>query len=423
MSIKINVNGVMSASGLINSAKFKISSAATGVSDIRGRIDGSIKSRCGIEDRLNSIVCLLNSLDSEVGNIKAVVERGASQYDSTDNRIINMKDAVISRYSEIAKPTMTQNRLQFEAKSYIDNNLNKPKKEKAVSDFIKDGVDYTDKYGFGAFQLFVNYIKSKPALSGMKIVEKNGCWYIKGLYSARKNIDVVKNIKGTKYRIGSDAFKRSGLYRLNPSGTSALENIKKFKFNIMEKEIWKDSFKDFGKKIYKFEKGDALGNIGKVIGYGAIAFETGSGIYDNINNGASTSKIVADATVDVAKGLGSMAIATGCAQVGAAVGTAIPIPVVGTLVGAAVGFGVGIAANVVYDNLIDGVQIGGKTAAGWASYGIEKGIDATVDGAKKLGNKVENVLKSAEKSISTNLEAAKKNVAGAFCGLGKFVFG
>jgi len=59
-----------------------------------------------------------------------------------------------------------------------------------------------------------------------------------------------------------------------------------------------------------------------------VAADAGTGIYENIMNGTSGSKIAADATVDATKGLGGMAVVTGCAHVGVAIGTAIPIPVV-----------------------------------------------------------------------------------------------
>lgn len=125
-----------------------------------------------------------------------------------------------------------------------------------------------------------------------------------------------------------------------------------------------------------------------MLGYGAIVIDTGIDIKGNIDNGASASKITADATTDVAKGLGAMAVATGCAQVGAAIGTAIPIPVVGTIVGAAAGFLIGLAGVAIYNYAIDGVEIGGKTVAGWVSDGIEKSIDDVGNFFGGIGNAV-----------------------------------
>jgi len=289
---------------------------------------------------------------------------------------------------------------------------------------VKMCAEVTDDYVFNSYELLVNFIKSKPALDGMKIVERDGYWYIKGFYGERKNIDGVKEIKAPKYSIGSDAFKQSKLNRFNPSGTNSLKNIKKFTSNIMDTDIWEDSFEKFGiKEIYKFKSKDVLGNIGKVVGYSAIAIDTGSDIYNDVINGASESKIVADTVVDVSKGLAVMAIATGCAEIGGAIGLAIPIPVVGPLVGYAVGFGVGLGVNWAYNEVIDGVEIGGKTVAGWASYGLEKGIDATVDVATKAKKTIENAVENTAKSVNKSLEAAKEMVGGAFSGFGKFVFG
>ena len=101
------------------------------------------------------------------------------------------------------------------------------------------------------------------------------------------------------------------------------------------------------------------------MGYGVAVIDVGIGIYDNIQNNASTEKIILDATVDVVISGGSIwaAGAAGTA-IGAACGSIIPGA--GNVIRSIAGFIIGIGIYA----LTDMVEYNGKTARTWAKEGI-----------------------------------------------------
>lgn len=82
---------------------------------------------------------------------------------------------------------------------------------------------------------------------------------------------------------------------------------------------------------------DSVAKLAKGVGYSAVGVDVVSGIYDNVQEGAQTNKIVLDAAVDTAFGLGGLGASVGA---GAILGSVIPGA--GTLVGAGLGLGVGL---------------------------------------------------------------------------------
>lgn len=278
---------------------------------------------------------------------------------------------------------------------------------------VKTCVDLTNSYGMGLFVFLYTASISTNTMKAFKIVQYGKYWIIKGLYYTRKSENNLSKIKGTRYAVGSRAFREAGLSRYVPAGSTASEYTSKLVSNLKDYKYWENQLKNINvNNLYKFNKEDALGNIGKAVAYTAIALETGLDTVENIQNHASKNKIVADATVDVAKGLGGMAVATSCAQVGAAIGTAIPIPGVGTIVGAGIGFAAGILGTLAYNYVIDGVKIGGKMVAEWASIGLENALEE----AESLG-------KDITEGVASGLENAKESVGNAISGMGEFVFG
>jgi hypothetical protein len=263
-----------------------------------------------------------------------------------------------------------------------------------------------------------------------KIVKVGNYYHIKGGISGfLKNCDMedLEGIEGTRYKIGSKAFIKAGLNRFVPPDASFSEGAKKFLENITDKSLWEKNFKDYNsfknglKKIYGFEKGTKIStkinNVGKILGYASIAFDTGMEIKNDVESGATVSHTIGDATATAVKGLGSMAIATGCAEVGAAIGTAIPIPGVGTVVGAAVGFGIGLAASKLYDWAVDDAKINGKTVKEWVSTGVEKACDAVGDAAKGAAKAVQD----AGNAIKKKLDSSVNLFNGFFGDVGKAV--
>ncbi len=101
---KINVSGVLDQSCQLNRAKNHISSAKSDVSAASNRIDAMIQSRSNMKARLSSVHKQLISLESEIGQLKAVAEKGASSYQSTDNNIRSWQNDLQTRASRISNP-------------------------------------------------------------------------------------------------------------------------------------------------------------------------------------------------------------------------------------------------------------------------------------------------------------------------------
>lgn len=257
--------------------------------------------------------------------------------------------------------------------------------------------------GYGAYKSIVSAVKSNCYLE----ILPNGRVRVVGDSLDRASAGVKAN--GATYKIGSQSYYAAGLDHYVPRGSSFSEFSGRYLQNLKESGTKAlnslsnptEAVKSFGKNTFGFQSGDIVGNCAKGLSYAAIAYDTGTHAYANIKNGASGTKVAADVTVDVAKGLGGMAVATACANVGAAIGTAIPIPVVGTVAGAVLGFAAGYAGASVYNFLVSDCKINGKSVAEWASTGIENGLNAIGDGLSK----------------------AKDAVGDFFSGVGKFAFG
>ncbi|UTR14966.1 LXG domain-containing protein [Salipaludibacillus sp. LMS25] len=115
--------------------------------------------------------------------------------------------------------------------------------------------------------------------------------------------------------------------------------------------------------------------LGSKAGWLGTAVTAGLNMNDNIENGASTSKIIGDVAVDV--GIGALSIAGGAVLSAAAVGSVtFGAPVV---VGAAISIGVSLAITTAFD----AVKINGKSLA-----------DHTKDGVQKVGTGIKNGAKA-----------------------------
>ena len=117
------------------------------------------------------------------------------------------------------------------------------------------------------------------------------------------------------------------------------------------------------KQVSKFK--DGVSKTLTVAAYGTVALDVGISIHDNISRGASSKKIILDATVDTVITGGSV---WGAGAAGSAIGTAVGsiIPGAGNLVGAGAGFVIGIGIGVMTDM----VYFGGKTVREWAKEGV-----------------------------------------------------
>ena len=219
-----------------------------------------------------------------------------------------------------------------------------------------------------------------------RVYGKNGTWKTTPGFP-------LEDIKGRRYKVGSEKTVKSGVAAYASNSSAATKFTSALKANFSG---------NFLKETYTGK--------GSILGYLKTAYETVTGIVGNVKSGASVAKIAADATTDIAKGLGSMAAAAVGAKVGAAIGTCIPIPVVGTAVGALVGGVIGSAVGgAIYNGVVDGIKIGGKTVAGWVSTGLETAYTA-----------VGNAVKSGAKAVASVANAAKNAISGAAKSVGNF---
>lgn len=205
----------------------------------------------------------------------------------------------------------------------------------------------------------------------------NGKWRVVGSQEARAAAGL--EVAGSTYRIGSQSFNNAGLNKYLPKGFTFEQyrecvgnNIKtgvksipgelsKLKDININSIINEEKILTKAKSIYTITKDDSkLGAAGKVLGYVGMGLDVGIKIDEDIENKASTGKIVADVGGVVVKDVVGMAVCAGCAEVGtevgAAIGTAlIPIPGAGTAIGAAVGFAAGYIGGKIYDKAADAI--------------------------------------------------------------------
>lgn len=168
--------------------------------------------------------------------------------------------------------------------------------------------------------------------------------------------------RGRTYKEGSVNYIARGLQKYIPAGERTFSKVTQqwyknlpgeFKNQFVHGGVW-ESLKNFGSDTYIFQKGDVLGNVGKALGYVGVGVGVYSSVQQNIREGETkATDYIADVAVEAGTGLASMAVATGCAKVGAAIGSAIPIPVVGTVVGAAAGFALGYVGNKVFNSIMN----------------------------------------------------------------------
>ena len=90
----INVGAVVDAQKQIDSAKTHVSSAKSAFTHTKNSIDGNIQNRSNIGGRLNIVQNQLSDIDSQIANIRSVVQNGASRYRSTDERIESWRDEI-----------------------------------------------------------------------------------------------------------------------------------------------------------------------------------------------------------------------------------------------------------------------------------------------------------------------------------------
>lgn len=104
-----------------------------------------------------------------------------------------------------------------------------------------------------------------------------------------------------------------------------------------------------------------------------MALDVGMNAYDNVQNGASTTEVLSDASVDAFVDITSMAIT------GAIIGAVVPV--VGNLIGAIIGF---LAGLVIYF-FTDVITVNGKSFRDWLK-------DTFLDFLNSSGEMLENAI-------------------------------
>lgn len=412
-TIKVNTNQLSSYESDMQGVLSRVNSIMNQFNSVSRNLDWDIKAESNINSRLSGISRELSAESRGISGMKQYLGQARTKYNAVERKnsgkrlknettgtgkavgIRTKNGKVVTTAANVGAGTKSKSSVK--KAQLVSSKTKTGKKSNLNVSFDKDWFSYFDlksaiKDSAKAGGQILNAIKKGFFTSGFKVVrDKTGQYVIaKGATGARTALkdSFVENIKGTRYKVGSAKYNSSGIARFDP-GATALTKVKaSFKVN----------FSGFAKDTYGIFDSAGKANLGAIAGYAAIAYDTVTHAVGNYKNGAAKSKIAADATVDVAKGLGEMAVVSAGAKAGAAIGTLIPIPVVGTLVGGVVG---GAVAGFAYSYAVDGgIKIGGKSIAENASSLIEKGIKSV--GNAVSGNGKSKAVKSASKKVTNN---------------------
>ena len=363
--IKVDLQKISEYSSTVQSIQNRVNRIRSDFSSVGNSVDWDVKSSSNIQRRLSAISSELNAEKSSLNKMVNHLSNAKNQYSQLDTKNQMKTQSDVGVATPASKLTVTFN----SPFKYVDT-------KSLLKDTIKTGGTIYSAFKAGFFK------------SGFDIKQVGD--YIR-IYGQRKPRAAFSAPQGNRVKVGSDAYYSKG-YALWYKDASLADKLK-------------SSFSGFGKDTFGLVNSAGKFNVGAAIGYAGIAYDTITNIVGNVKSGASTAKIAADATTDVAKGLGSMAVTAAGVKIGAAIGSFIPIPGVGTLVGGVIG---GAVAGFAYNYIVDGgLQIGGKSIAGWVSTGLETAYNAVGDAVKSGAQAVANVAKTVANTVST---AAKETV-------------
>ncbi len=379
--IKVDLNKINGYTSALSETRLRIQRIRSDFSSIGYNLDWDVKSSANISRRISTINTELATECSSLSKMTSFLNNARQKYSTIDSTS-KQSSKKLSTGADIL-PIRVSFDSPFGHFGYFD-----------ALDFLKDAI-ITGGTIYSAYRagFFTSGFNIKQVGDYVRVYGKNKTW--RNLKNA-----TVEGIKGRRYKVGSELDVKFGVSARASNISWSTKFSRALNYN----------FKNFGK--------DTFGSVSSIIGYVGVAWETIDNVVGNVKSGASVSKIAADATTDVAKGLGAMAAASAGAKLGAAIGTLIPVPVVGTLVGSVVG---GAVAGFAYNYLVDGVKIGGKSIAGWVSTGLEEAYsavgDAVASGAKAVGNAAKTATKavsSAAKSVGNTVKSAAKGVKKCF---------
>lgn len=369
--IKVDLNKINGYASALSQAKSRVQRIKSDFSSIGYNLDWDVKSSSNISRRISTINSELSAENSSLSKMTSFLNNARQKYTTIDST--NKQSS--KKLSTGA--TVSSAKVSFDSPfGYFD-----------AKDFLKDTIK-TGGTIYGAYKagFFTSGFNVKQVGDYVRVYGKNKTWL-------NLKDSTIEGIKGRRYKVGSELDVKFGV-------SARASNIS---LGTKFSRALNHNFKNFGK--------DTFGSAASIIGYLGVAWETIDNAVGNVKSGASVSKIAADATTDVAKGLGAMAAASAGAKLGAAIGTLIPVPVVGTLVGGVIG---GAVAGFAYDYLIDGgLKIGGKSIAGWVSTGLEKAYTAVGDAVTSGAKAVANVAKTVTKTVTNAVSSAAKSVGNA----------
>ena len=383
--IKVNLGKINEYSSIVKSAQNKLNLINTKVNaEVLGLGMEYILFSGDIQKRINTVSKELNAEKNSLRKMSNYLSDARSKYSKLDTTTNKMKTQ-----SDVGAAVGTS-----KMKVDFDGPLDYISLKSLLKDVTKTGGTIYNAYKAGFFS------------SGFDIKQVGDYIRIYGKRAPRAAIDAPK---GARVKVGSDAYYSKG-YALWYKGATIADRFK-------------SAFSGYATDTFGLVNSAGKFNVGAALGYVEIAYDTIKNLVGNVKNGASASKIVADATTDVAKGLGSMAVVSAGAKVGAAIGSFIPIPGVGTLVGAVVG---GAVAGFAYKYVVDGgIKIGGKSIAGWVSTGIETACDAVGNavksGAQAVAKVATNVAQEAAKVVTNVVQETTKAVTNVAKSVGNAV--
>lgn len=109
----INVSGVIGASGKLNSAILYVCSASNSLAITKNGIDGKIKKRYDINNRLDNVKRQLSDINTKIGRIKATVNSSAEQYRMTDERVTSWLSEIRNNIGGYCNRTVSGNWLSY----------------------------------------------------------------------------------------------------------------------------------------------------------------------------------------------------------------------------------------------------------------------------------------------------------------------
>ncbi len=211
------------------------------------------------------------------------------------------------------------------------------------------------------------YMKAKY---GFSVYKKGAYAIVKAKHAFRY---AQNGVSGTRY-----AFKNAGKY----------SNVFKY---VHPATAVKDALKPKGWNL---------------LGYASVALDMGVGIYENVQDGTRTQKIVSDAIVDVGLGITSMALSAAAgAKIGAIAGSFFPGlgNIIGAVGGAVVGLGVSLVTEVFEEPI--------KECAGWVADRFVDAGEWIADTAVEAWNATTDFVEDAGEWITETASDAGEWIA------------